>query len=175
VHQSFVGQTHRNALRDPQIPSDAKHKFIIMCLSTLFVESIPVPPEHEKWCVKVSRSELTGKHYVTCRSHQMKKQKFGVTWLDALFVKSVPLPPEHEKYCVDNSRPGRTRMHYVTHKSHLIQKYKFSVTYPSLRLVESIPAHLSMKSNASKFHGPDSPECNTTPADPTGGNNTSSA
>jgi hypothetical protein len=33
---------------DPQIPLDAKHMFGVMCLDTVFVESITVPLEHEK-------------------------------------------------------------------------------------------------------------------------------
>jgi hypothetical protein len=39
---------HRNALRDPQIPLDAKHKFLVMCLDAIFIESVPVPLEVEK-------------------------------------------------------------------------------------------------------------------------------
>jgi hypothetical protein len=30
VRRSFAPQTHQNALRDPQIPPDAKHKFSVM-------------------------------------------------------------------------------------------------------------------------------------------------
>jgi hypothetical protein len=37
-----------NALRDPQIPPDTKHEFGVMCLVTLLLLSIPVPPNHEK-------------------------------------------------------------------------------------------------------------------------------
>jgi hypothetical protein len=36
------------ALRDPQIPPDAKHKFGVTCLGVLFLESVLVPPKHEK-------------------------------------------------------------------------------------------------------------------------------
>jgi hypothetical protein len=56
----------------------------------------------------------TEKHYVTHRSHRIKKHKYGVTCPDALFMETAPGPPEHEKYCVDVSWPGRTRMHYLT-------------------------------------------------------------
>jgi hypothetical protein len=48
VHRQFTAQTHRNALRDPQIIPDAKHKFGPLCPGALFAESIPVPPELEK-------------------------------------------------------------------------------------------------------------------------------
>jgi hypothetical protein len=34
-----------------------KQKFGIMCPGAFFVESIPVPPEHKKWCIDVSRPE----------------------------------------------------------------------------------------------------------------------
>jgi hypothetical protein len=78
-------------------------------------------------------------HYVTHKSHRMKKHKFGVTCPVVLFVESVPVPPEQEKYCVDISQPGRTGMHYVTHKSHRMQKYNFGVTCPGVLFVESIP------------------------------------
>jgi hypothetical protein len=30
-----------------------KHKFGITCPSTLFVETVPVAPEHEKYCINV--------------------------------------------------------------------------------------------------------------------------
>jgi hypothetical protein len=36
-----------NALRDPQIPPDAKHKFGVICTIVLFVKFVPVLPEHE--------------------------------------------------------------------------------------------------------------------------------
>jgi hypothetical protein len=71
-----------------------KHKFGVTCPNAPFIESIPVPTEHEKECVDVS---LTGMHYMTCRSHRMHKHKFTITCPDTLFVKSVPVPPEHEK------------------------------------------------------------------------------
>jgi hypothetical protein len=48
LRRHFTSQTHRKALRDVQIPPDATHKVGVMCPSTLFVESIPVPHEHEK-------------------------------------------------------------------------------------------------------------------------------
>jgi hypothetical protein len=56
----------------------------------------------------------TEMHYVTHRSHRIKKHKYGVTCPDALFMETAPGPSEHEKYRVDVSRPGRTRMHYLT-------------------------------------------------------------
>jgi hypothetical protein len=48
LRRHFTSQTHRKALRDVQIPPDATHKVGVTCPSTLFVESIPVPHEHEK-------------------------------------------------------------------------------------------------------------------------------
>jgi hypothetical protein len=56
---------HYNALRDPQILPDAKHRFDIMCPSALFVGSIPVTDEHEKYCIDISRPGRSGMHYVT--------------------------------------------------------------------------------------------------------------
>jgi hypothetical protein len=61
-------------------------------------------------------------HYVTHRSHQMRKQKFGIMCPEALFVKSVLARPDLEKYCVDYSLSGRTEMHYLTRRSHRMQK-----------------------------------------------------
>jgi hypothetical protein len=74
-----------------------KHKFGVTCPGALFVESVPVPPEHEQLCVDVSRPGCTRMHYVTHRSHRMQKYKFGVTCPDMLFMKTAPGPPEHEK------------------------------------------------------------------------------
>jgi hypothetical protein len=78
VHRHFAPQTHRNALREPQIPPDAK-TIGVSCPSALFVESILVHPMHEKLCDDISHPEHTGMHYVTRRSHWMQNQKFGIT------------------------------------------------------------------------------------------------
>jgi hypothetical protein len=77
-------------------------------------------------------------HYVTRRSHQMRKHKFGITSPEALFVKSVPAPPDLEKYYVDDSLSGCTEMHYVTHRTHRMQKQKFGVMCPDALIVKSI-------------------------------------
>jgi hypothetical protein len=58
------------------------------------VESIPVPPEHEKYCVDVSGPRRTGINYVTGRSHRMQKHKFTITCPDVLSVESVLVPIE---------------------------------------------------------------------------------
>jgi hypothetical protein len=77
-------------------------------------------------------------HYVTHRSHQMRKHKFGITCPEALFLKSVPAPPDLEKYCVDDSLSERTEMHYVTRGSHRMQKQKFGVMCPDALIVKSV-------------------------------------
>jgi hypothetical protein len=82
--------THRSHQRQ-------KHMFGVTCPSALFVEFIPVPPEHEKYCIDDSRLGCTRMHYVTRRSHQMQKQKFGVTCPATLFLETTQDPPEHEK------------------------------------------------------------------------------
>jgi hypothetical protein len=74
-----------------------KYKFDGTCPDALIVEFVPVPPEHEKLCVDVSRPGRSGMHYVTHISHQMQKWKLGITCPDVLFVKSISVPPEHEK------------------------------------------------------------------------------
>jgi hypothetical protein len=48
-----------------------KHKFGTMCPKALFVKSVLVPPEHEKYYVDVSRLGCMGTDYMTQRSHQM--------------------------------------------------------------------------------------------------------
>jgi hypothetical protein len=62
-----------------------KHKFGETCPVTL-VESVPVPTEHEKYCVDVLRPRRNGRHYVTRRSNLMQKQKFILTCPILLFV-----------------------------------------------------------------------------------------
>jgi hypothetical protein len=49
-----------------------KHKFGETCPVALFVESVPVPAEHEKYCVDVLHPGCNEWHYVTRRSHQMQ-------------------------------------------------------------------------------------------------------
>jgi hypothetical protein len=97
VRQRFACRTQHNALGDLQIPLDAKHKFGITCPYALFLESVSVPPKHEKWCFDVSCPGRTTMHYVTHVSHRMQKQKFGVRCPVTHFVESVLVPPEHEK------------------------------------------------------------------------------
>jgi hypothetical protein len=74
-----------------------KQKFGVMSSDTLFVESILVPPENEKWHIDVSQPEHTAMHYVTRRCHKMQKHKFDVTCLDALFMETATVTPEHEQ------------------------------------------------------------------------------
>jgi hypothetical protein len=71
-----------------------KHKFIVTCPNALFVKSVLVPPEHEKYCIDLLGPRRTRMHYVTHRSHWMQKHKFGVTCPDALFIKSISVPPD---------------------------------------------------------------------------------
>jgi hypothetical protein len=52
-----------------------KQKFSVMCPVTFFDESVPVPPEPEKYCADVSLPGCIGMHYMTYRTHQMEKQK----------------------------------------------------------------------------------------------------
>jgi hypothetical protein len=74
-----------------------KHEYNITYPRVIFVNSVPVPLEHEKYCVDISWPGLTGMHYVTRRSHRIQKHKFGITRLGALFVSSVLVQPEHKK------------------------------------------------------------------------------
>jgi hypothetical protein len=55
-----------------------KYTFDVMCPGSFCVESMSIPPEHEKKCFAISRPELTEMHYVTHKSHQMQKHNFGV-------------------------------------------------------------------------------------------------
>jgi hypothetical protein len=48
MHRHFMPWTNRNALRDPHIPLDAKHKFTVTCPPAVFMETVEGSPEHEK-------------------------------------------------------------------------------------------------------------------------------
>jgi hypothetical protein len=74
-----------------------KDKLGVTCPDTHFLEIASGPPEHEKYCVKVSHPGITGMHYVTHSSHRMQKHKFGVMCPCALFVKSELSPPGYNK------------------------------------------------------------------------------
>jgi hypothetical protein len=52
-----------------------KHKFDVTCPDALFVESVPVPPEH------------LGMHYTTRKSHRMQKHKFTAMCPSTLFLE----------------------------------------------------------------------------------------
>jgi hypothetical protein len=66
-----------------------KHMFGITCPSALFVETSPVPLEHEKYCVDVSWPGWIGMHYVTRRSR--------ITCPGTIFVELIPVPLDLEK------------------------------------------------------------------------------
>jgi hypothetical protein len=74
-----------------------KHKFGVTCPSSVFVESVSVPLEHEIWCDDFSHPRGTGMHNLTRGSHRLQKHKFGVTCHDAIFVESIPVPPLDKK------------------------------------------------------------------------------
>jgi hypothetical protein len=73
-----------------------KHMFSVTCLDAPFIESIPVPHEHENQCDHVSRPGRTGMHYVTLTSDRMQKHKLGVTCPGAFFMETTPGPLELE-------------------------------------------------------------------------------
>jgi hypothetical protein len=61
-----------------------KHKIGVTCPDTLIIESLPVPPEYEKYSIKVSRPRRIGVHYLTRRTNWMQNLKFGTTYPHAL-------------------------------------------------------------------------------------------
>jgi hypothetical protein len=76
-----------------------KQKFYVTCPITIFVESVPVPPEHEKLCVDISCLGHTGVHYVTRRSHRMQKKQVQHNVSRSAFCVSTfhaPDAPEHD-------------------------------------------------------------------------------
>jgi hypothetical protein len=70
-----------------------KYKLVVTSQGAAFVESIPVPPEHEKECDHILCPGHTRMHYVTCRSYQMQKHKFGIICPNVLFIETAPGPP----------------------------------------------------------------------------------
>jgi hypothetical protein len=102
-----------------------KHKFGIMYLDTLFIESIPVSPEHEKYCDDVSRHECTRMHYLTCRSHRMEKHKFSITGPVALFMETA-LGNQSMKNSKSMFRAQTNRMNYITRRSHVMHQRNVS-------------------------------------------------
>jgi hypothetical protein len=57
---------HSVTCRSNQMP---KHMFGVICTGALFVISVPVPPELEKYFIDVSCPRHIKMHYVTRRSH----------------------------------------------------------------------------------------------------------
>jgi hypothetical protein len=60
-----------------------KHKFDVTRADALFMETKPVPPEHEKLCENISRRRGARMHYVTRRYHRMEKHKFAISCPEA--------------------------------------------------------------------------------------------
>jgi hypothetical protein len=74
-----------------------KHKFGVTCSTTLFVEYVPVTPEHKKQSIDVWCLGRAGMHYVTRRSYWMQKRRFGVSCPDVVFMEVATGPPEPKK------------------------------------------------------------------------------
>jgi hypothetical protein len=72
------------------------HKFGVTCPGTLFMETTPGPPDHEKEFVDMSCPGRTGIHDVTHRSHRIQKHKFFIMCPSSLFMETATGPPEHE-------------------------------------------------------------------------------
>jgi hypothetical protein len=106
-----------------------KHKFIVMCPSTLFMGSTTGPPEHKKI---VHQSFMPWTHLNAMHDTQitLDEEKFGVRCPSAHFMVSAPGSPKDEKECIDVSCPGRPKTHYVTRRSYQMQKHKFSESCP---------------------------------------------
>jgi hypothetical protein len=68
-----------------------------MCPDTVFVETAPVPPTHEKYYIDISHRGRTGLHYMTRRSNRIQKLMFGITCPLVVFMETAPGPPVHEK------------------------------------------------------------------------------
>jgi hypothetical protein len=74
-----------------------KHKFGIMCLSTLFIETILALPKLEKQCIDVSHPRCTRLYYVTDRYHWIQKYKFSIMCPSGRFVESILVPTQARK------------------------------------------------------------------------------
>jgi hypothetical protein len=59
---------HYGARRSPRMQ---QHTFGVTCPNMIFLESVPVPPEHEKLFVDISHPRYTEMHYLTHRSHEI--------------------------------------------------------------------------------------------------------
>jgi hypothetical protein len=139
MHRCFVPWTHRNALRDLQIPRDTKTQVQRNVSRRAFYGNRTSYTRTLKKCVDDSHPGRTRMHFVTHRFHGMQKHKFSVICPGVLFMESTLVPPLHEKWCVDISRPVRTGMHYVTRRSHRMQKHKVGVMCPSSLFMEAAP------------------------------------
>jgi hypothetical protein len=108
-----------------------KQKFGVTCPNAIFVDSVPVPPEHEKSCLDISLLGCTGMHYVTHRSQRMQKDNFGIMCPEALFVKPVPVPStfrilDAPECTTLPANPSRCK------------KHKFGTTCPEAHFVKSV-------------------------------------
>jgi hypothetical protein len=83
-----------------------KQKFGEMSPGTLFVESEPVPPKHEKYRVNVSCPGRTGMHYVIRRSHRMQQHKFCVTCPGAVLFNLYRSHPNIKNSALTFHAPG---------------------------------------------------------------------
>jgi hypothetical protein len=123
-----------------------KPKFDVMCLDALFVQSVPVPLEHEQLCINVSWLGCTEMHYVTRRSHRMEKHKIGVKCPARFF------------WNLYRSHPSMTRTALTSHAPPPGCKNTSSVyCVPACFFWNPYRSHLSIRNSASMFRVPDVP------------------
>jgi hypothetical protein len=124
-----------------------------MCPDALFVEFVPVPPEHEKYCIDVSYPRRTRMHYVTHRSHQMHKHKFGVRCCSVLFC-GIRTSPTGSSIIVHRHFMPRTQQNALQDQ-HIALDAKTQVQHKMSRCAfcgNSNKAHESIKHYASTIH-----------------------
>jgi hypothetical protein len=105
-HHNTTGTATRAAHRSHRIQ---KHNFGVTCPDTLFMETAPDPPEHEKYCIDLSCPECTGMLYVTHRSHQIQKHKFGITCPGGAFYGNRTGPTQLSKMVCRHLTPRTHR------------------------------------------------------------------
>jgi hypothetical protein len=136
-----------------------KHKFGVMCPGTLFVETAPGPPEHEKLCIDISRPD----------AHKCTTWPKDRTGCKTQVRRNV----SRRAFC--GNRSGCNRAWKIVRRCLMPQTHQNALYDPQIapdakttssvwRVLASFlwkphRAHPSMKNSASKFHAPNEHKC----------------
>jgi hypothetical protein len=133
----FVPRMQRNALRDPQIPPEAKTQVRCYVSRCVFCRICTGPTRGQKIVCQRLWPGHPKMNYVTRRSYRMQNTQVWCNVSRRALYGNRTSPTRAQKIVRQRFTPGCTGMHYVTRRSPRMQKQKFGITCPGTLCMET--------------------------------------